>query len=227
MQWPSDLGVASSRCKSFYCWIQSALGVAIVVALAACEDNVPSQEAAGGQRDGPDTQLSWGGQTVPDQSYTAGTPITPLVLPAATGGKSPLTYSLTPSMPGLQFVAETRTLRGTPSTAGADSITYRVTYRVVDRVGDAATLTFDLRVDPPPVADPPLIEVSRFPYSGTIERFFWAEALSRFIAIGRGFGPNNSGIMYSEDGNNWHGATLPPVYRCRAPSPQLRTWIPT
>lgn len=37
------------------------------------------------------------------------------VLPAATGGQAPLTYSLTPTVPGLTFTASTRMLAGTPT----------------------------------------------------------------------------------------------------------------
>ena len=61
-----------------------------------------------------------------NQNYTRGTAITNLELPAATGGTAPLTYTLT-SVPGLNFAASTRTLSGTPSTAGTTTLTYRVT----------------------------------------------------------------------------------------------------
>ncbi|OOV36721.1 hypothetical protein BO98_00680 [Candidatus Synechococcus spongiarum LMB bulk10D] len=53
--------------------------------------------------------------TVPDQSYTEGTAITPLELPEATGGNNPLTYTLTPSPPnGLRLNEVTRRLSGSP-----------------------------------------------------------------------------------------------------------------
>ena len=92
----------------------------------------------------PDTQPSFGGQTVPDQSYMVGETIAPLVLPAARGGDGRLTYSLTPTVPGLRFAAATRTLQGTPSATG----THSMTYRVVDGDGDDATLRFVIVVNP-------------------------------------------------------------------------------
>ena len=61
-----------------------------------------------------------------NQNYTRGTLITDLQLPAATGGTGPLTYTLT-SVPGLTFTPNTRTLSGTPSTAGTTTLTYMVT----------------------------------------------------------------------------------------------------
>ena len=113
-----------------------------------------------------DTEPSFGAQGIANQTYTVGTTITPLVLPAATGGDSPLTYSLTPTVPGLEFVATTRTLRGTPSTAG----THSMTYHVRDRDGDAAMLTFAIRVSNGNTQDPALrthcvnVENLRAPY---------------------------------------------------------------
>ena len=96
-----------------------------------------------------DTKPSFGSQTVSDQTYTAGTPITALVLPAATGGDGRLTYSLMPAVPGLEFMATVRTLSGTPTASGSHSMTYRV----VDSDGDAATLKFVLQINPVPVSD--------------------------------------------------------------------------
>ena len=61
-----------------------------------------------------------------NQNYTLDTLITALQLPAATGGTMPLTYTLT-SVPGLNFNAGTRTLSGTPDTAGTTTLTYAVT----------------------------------------------------------------------------------------------------
>ena len=61
-----------------------------------------------------------------DQNYTLDTAITGLTLPVATGGTAPLTYTLT-SVSGLNFAAGTRTLSGTPDTAGTTTLTYTVT----------------------------------------------------------------------------------------------------
>ena len=86
-------------------------------------------------------------ESVADQTYTAGVPISPLVLPHALGGNGPLGYELRPAVPGLTFAPAARTLSGTPSTAG----TYQMTYTVSDAddntaAGDADTLTFTVTV---------------------------------------------------------------------------------
>ena len=70
--------------------------------------------------------------TPDDQNYTRSTAITDLQLPAVTGGTAPLTYTLTgpggdPLPAGLIFDPGTRTLSGTPSTAGTTNLTYTVT----------------------------------------------------------------------------------------------------
>ena len=77
-----------------------------------------------------------------DQAYTVGTAIDPLTLPEASGGNGTLSYSLTPSVPGLTFDASTRRFTGTPSTAGA----YAMTYTVTDEDGDTDTLDFTITV---------------------------------------------------------------------------------
>ena len=94
-----------------------------------------------------DTVPTFGTTTIPDQTYTVGTAIPTLQLPAASGGNSPLTYTVTPALPaGLTFAATTRQLTGTPTTAtGATTYTYTVT----DADQDTATLTFALTVVDP------------------------------------------------------------------------------
>ena len=77
-----------------------------------------------------------------DQTYTVGTAIDTLTLPEASSGNAPLSYSLTPSVPGLTFDATARQLTGTPSTAG----TYAMRYTVTDEDGDNATLSFTITV---------------------------------------------------------------------------------
>ena len=77
-----------------------------------------------------------------DQTYTVGTAIDTLALPAARGGNGTLSYTLTPSVPGLTFNAATRQLAGTPSTAG----TYAMTFTVTDEDGDTDTLSFSITV---------------------------------------------------------------------------------
>ncbi len=81
---------------------------------------------------------------IPDQSYIEGVQITALVLPAATGGNAPLTYSLTPTPPqGLSVNLATRTLTGTPTVTQA-ATTY--TWRVTDTDGDTAEQEFTIEV---------------------------------------------------------------------------------
>ena len=88
-----------------------------------------------------DTVPSFDG-TVSAQTYAVNTAITPLVLPAATGGDAPLKYSLTPDVPGLRFDVGTRTLSGTPTTASV----YQMTYTATAADGDAAKLMFTIEV---------------------------------------------------------------------------------
>jgi len=85
--------------------------------------------------------------TVPAQTYTAGTVARALTLPAATGGDGALTYTLTPAVPGLSFDDATRRLSGRPTQEGA----YRMTYRADDADAntadsDAAIRTFTITV---------------------------------------------------------------------------------
>ena len=84
------------------------------------------------------------GASIPAQSWTEGTAIGTLQLPAASGGNAPLTYSLSPQLPtGVTFDSTARTLTGTP-TAAFDKTSF--TYTVTDADGDTATLTFDIEV---------------------------------------------------------------------------------
>ena len=66
-------------------------------------------------------------------------------LPAATGGNGALTYSLSPSVPGLTFEPATRTLYGTPREAG----TFHMRYRVQDQDGDTDSQSFTITVAAP------------------------------------------------------------------------------
>ena len=85
-----------------------------------------------------------------DQTYTMGTTITALTLPAATGGTGTITYTLTgpasaalsTAVPGLAFDATTRVLTGTPTTAAATTLTYTAT----GINGSTDTTTFDITV---------------------------------------------------------------------------------
>ena len=92
---------------------------------------------------------SFGGATVPDQSYLQNEAIEPLTLPMATGGDGALTYALTPAAPaGLAFDPATRTLSGAPTEDFPATV---FTYTATDADGDAARLTFRLEaLDLPP-----------------------------------------------------------------------------
>ena len=101
----------------------------------------------------PDTAPAFA-VTVADQTYTEGEAVSPLTLPEASGGNGTLSYSLTPSVPGLTFTAATRALSGTPTAAG----TYNMTYWAVDgddntAASDAATLSFTITVQEPEPPD--------------------------------------------------------------------------
>jgi len=90
-----------------------------------------------------DTVPSFGTAAGPgDQTYTVGTEIDALSLPAASGGDGDLNYSLSPDVPGLIFDGETRRLSGTPSATGIHAMTYTVT----DSDGDTDALTFTITV---------------------------------------------------------------------------------
>ncbi len=88
--------------------------------------------------------LSFGTVTIADQTYTQGTPIADLTLPAATDGAAPLAYSIEgASLPiGLTFDADTRVLMGTPTGTQLATLTYTVT----DSAGATDTLSLRIRV---------------------------------------------------------------------------------
>ena len=77
-----------------------------------------------------------------NQTYMIGTAIDTLMLPQASSGNGTLTYTLSPTVPGLTFNPAARQLTGTPATAGS----YAMTYTVTDEDGDSDTLTFTITV---------------------------------------------------------------------------------
>ena len=92
-------------------------------------------------------ELAFGfARAVEDQAYTAGTTITALQLPEATGGEGEITYRVSDLPAGLTFDAATRTISGTPE-AATDGVV-EVTYTAQDSTGAAATLTFSITVNP-------------------------------------------------------------------------------
>lgn len=87
-------------------------------------------------------------QSIADQSFPRAQPITPLVLPVATGGTAPITYMLTPALPDmLNFDASTRTISGTPTSVTASPVEY--TYTATDAIGTTQSLLFRIHVYSP------------------------------------------------------------------------------
>ena len=81
---------------------------------------------------------------VADQVYKVNAAIAPLVLPEASGGIGPLSYTLTPSLPaGLALDDAARTVSGTPTVAQPKTL-YAWTATDVD--GDTASVTFSVTV---------------------------------------------------------------------------------
>ena len=112
-----------------------------------------------------DLTPSFGTSTIADEYYTSAT-IPNKVLPAATSGNAPVTYTLSPALPqGLSFNASTRTISGTPA-ASQSSTSY--TYRVTDGDGDTATLRFTIAVllGAPPV---PTVSITAGSDSATLQ----------------------------------------------------------
>ena len=90
------------------------------------------------------------GASINDQTYVVGTRIADWVLPEASGGDAPLTYSVSALPAGLEFDAATRTLSGTPTAATDGAVT--VTYTATDTNSATDTLTFTITVNPAPIA---------------------------------------------------------------------------
>ena len=127
-------------------------------------------------------------------------------LPAATGGNGRLTYSLTPSIPGLTFDAGTRRLSGTPRQAG----TYHVRYRVQDEDEDADSQSFTVTVDDvQPVVDPagPVWRRTGFVVGSgnSVQDVEWNG--SRYVAV-----TCTGHIWHSEDGFTWRATYNPLGY---------------
>ena len=93
-----------------------------------------------------DTSPDFGaGATVPEQFYPPNDPISPLTLPAATGGNGTLVYSLAPALPaGLGFDAAGREISGTPTATTART---KYTLTATDDDGDTDTLDFHITVE--------------------------------------------------------------------------------
>ena len=83
--------------------------------------------------------------TITDQSYQLGQSIEPLVLPETSGGTLPISYTLTPELPGgLSFDSSTRTISGKPTEVTAAPVLY--TYKGTDLHGSADSLMFTISI---------------------------------------------------------------------------------
>ena len=91
------------------------------------------------------------GAAIANQTYPVDVAIADLVLPEASGGTAPLTYSVSALPTGLEFDATTRTLGGTPTAATDGAV--EVTYTVTDANSATATLTFTIAVNPAPASE--------------------------------------------------------------------------
>ena len=104
------------------------------------------------------TPLTFGDQTIPDQTYVHRTAIGTLTLPAAMENKGSVHYVLSPALPaGLTFDPGTRVLAGTPTEVQAAT---PYTYTATDVDGVTATVTFTLTVTAdvePAFEDDPLV----------------------------------------------------------------------
>ena len=89
--------------------------------------------------------------------FTVSETITDILLPEATGGLSPYTYTLTPALPpGLELDDPTRTISGTPLEASPST---EYTWQVVDANAETVQIAFFIEVAPAPEPpSPPVAE---------------------------------------------------------------------
>lgn len=81
---------------------------------------------------------------IEDLTFTEGAPLPTLVLPEASGGLPPYTFTLEPALPaGLVFEEATRTIIGIPTEAVAAA---SYTYSAAGNLGSSASITFTLAV---------------------------------------------------------------------------------
>ncbi|MBE5322362.1 putative Ig domain-containing protein, partial [Pedobacter sp. MR2016-19] len=76
---------------------------------------------------------------------TTGTVYTTQIIPGATGGTTPYTYSATGVPPGLTFNPSTRAITGTPTIPG----TYSISVTVTDADGKTVTTNYSIIVNSP------------------------------------------------------------------------------
>ena len=110
------------------------------------DGEVDDGEEGDSEEDDSEMAFAFAGE-VENQAYTAGTTITALILPEATGGEGEVTYRVLGLPAGLSFDATTRTISGTPTAATDGPV--EVTYLAQDSAETAAILTFFITVNPP------------------------------------------------------------------------------
>ena len=90
--------------------------------------------------------------------FTVGEPITDILLPEATGGLFPYTYTLTPALPnGLGLDDPTRTISGTPLQVSPRT---EYTWQATDANTESVSLAFFIEVVPAAEPSPPVAESS-------------------------------------------------------------------
>ena len=114
------------------------------------------------------------------------------VLPAASGGDSPLTYSVSGLPSGLSFDPQTRRITGTFATAGSRSFTYTVT----DADGDHDTMAISVDISTPPPPPPPDL-MPEFPSASRTYEYDTDESISQELPAASG---GDSPLTYSVSG---------------------------
>ena len=90
---------------------------------------------------------TFGSAAVDDQAYTRHSAITAFTLPTATGGDSPVGYSLSPALPSGVAKDAGHQVSGTPTVALANTL---YTWTATDANGDEASVTFRIAVEDAP-----------------------------------------------------------------------------
>ena len=114
--------------------------------------------------------------TIPSITDILAVPTEPVAvtLPAATGGQTPYTYTLTPALPtGITFDAATRALSGAATAVAAQT---EYTYTATDADGETGAQTFNIRIAAgiynAPVVDPQVaVGLQADPFVGVVGDF--------------------------------------------------------
>ena len=117
----------------------------IVTARDAAGSNQTAEQTIAVKVRKAEEKLSFGGVTIPAQTYTVGRKIDAIQLPEATGGTGTIGYTLTPALPeGLTLDAETHTISGTPTVA-IEATEYK--WQAIDADKNTVELTFSITVE--------------------------------------------------------------------------------